>query len=210
MSAAYTGEVPEREWPRLLARAEPRPVHALEYSNLGYNVAAMAIDAVRPEGWKRYLEDAVYRPAGLVNTFARVSDLNDRRVAKPHRWRADGRYETDTFFKTDATMNAAGGHLSTMGDLARWTIVQMDGGRIDGRQVFPAEAVMLSPSTAGEAHLRPGQAVRVLRPRGLGCRLGPWTLRGRADDQPVRGLSLVPLASFASAAPAHRRRGGRE
>ena len=66
MSAAYTGEIPENEWPRLLTRAEPKPVHALEYSNLGYNVAAMAIDAVRPKGWKRYLETAIYRPAGLA------------------------------------------------------------------------------------------------------------------------------------------------
>ncbi len=41
-------------------------------------------------------------------------------------------------------MNSAGGHVATLRDLARWTIVQMDSGRIDGRQVFPPEAVALS------------------------------------------------------------------
>ena len=46
--------------------------------------------------------------------------------------------------KTDTTMNSAGGHVSTIGDLARWAIVQMDRGRIGDRQVFPAEAVGLS------------------------------------------------------------------
>ena len=144
MSAAYTGEIAENDWPRLLARAERKPVHALEYGNLGYNVAAMAIDAVRPEGWRRYLEDAVYRPARLRNTFARISGLDNRRIAKPHSLLGDATYRTETFLKTDATMNSAGGHLSTIRDLARWTIVQMDSGRIDGRQVFPAEAVALS------------------------------------------------------------------
>ena len=144
LSAAYTGEIPEKDWPRLLARAQRKPVHALEYGNLGYNVAAMAIDAVRPEGWKRYLEDAVYRPAGLLNTFARISGLESRRIAKPHSLLGDATYRTETFLKTDATMNSAGGHLSTIRDLARWTIVQIDGGRIDGRQVFPTEAVTLS------------------------------------------------------------------
>ena len=144
MSAAYTGEISEREWPLLLAKAERKPVHALEYGNLGYNVAAMAIDAVRPEGWRRFLEEAVYQPAGLRNTFARVSGLDDRRIAKPHSLRGDATYRTETFLKTDATMNSAGGHLSTIRDLARWTIVQMDGGRIDGRQVFAAQAVALS------------------------------------------------------------------
>ena len=51
---------------------------------------------------------------------------------------------TEPFFKTDATMNSAGGHLATLHDLARWTIVQTDSGVIDGRRVFPAEAVALS------------------------------------------------------------------
>jgi hypothetical protein len=41
-------------------------------------------------------------------------------------------------------MNSAGGHLATLQDLARWTIVQMDSGMIDGQRVFPAEAVALS------------------------------------------------------------------
>jgi hypothetical protein len=56
----------------------------------------------------------------------------------------DGRYRTEPFYKTDATMNSAGGHLATLRDLARWTIVQMDSGMIDGRRAFPAAAVSLS------------------------------------------------------------------
>ncbi len=143
-SAAFTGEIPEARWPSLVALAAPAGNNDLVYSNFGYNVAAMVIDAVRPEGWRRYLEQHVYRAAGLRNTYARVSGLDHRRIAKPHRLRADGRYETQPFFKTDATMNSAGGHLATLSDLARWTIVQMDSGVIDGQRAFPAEAVMLS------------------------------------------------------------------
>ena len=41
-------------------------------------------------------------------------------------------------------MNSAGGHISTVHDLARWTIVQMDSGVIDGKRVFPKGAVVLS------------------------------------------------------------------
>jgi CubicO group peptidase (beta-lactamase class C family) len=142
-SAAFTGAIPEARWPALVALAEPSGSSDLVYSNFGYNVAAMVIDARRPEGWKRYLEEHVYRPAGLRETYARVSGL-EARIARPHRLRADGRFETEPFFKTDATMNSAGGHVATLGDLARWTIVQMDSGVIDGRRVFPAEAVALS------------------------------------------------------------------
>jgi CubicO group peptidase (beta-lactamase class C family) len=143
-NAAFTGAIPEARWPELIALAEPSPTRGLVYGNFGYNVAAMVIDARRPEGWKLYLEQNVFLPAGMLDTHARVSGLDPRRVAKPHRHLADGRYVTEPFFKVDATMNSAGGHLATLRDLARWTIVQTDRGRIDGRQVFPAEAVALS------------------------------------------------------------------
>jgi len=143
-SAAFTGAIPEARWPDLIERAEPMPTKDLVYSNFGYNVAAMVIDTIRPEGWRRYLEQNVLLPAGMRETYARVTGIDPKRIAKPHRLLADGRYVTEPFFKTDATMNSAGGHLATLHDLARWTIVQMDGGLIDGRRVFPAEAVALS------------------------------------------------------------------
>ncbi len=143
-SAAFTAAIPESRWPSLIALAGRMPTGDLVYSNFGYNVAAMVIDAKRPEGWKRYIEQSVLRPAGMRETYARVSGLDPRRIARPHRLRANGRYTSEPFFKIDATMNAAGGHLATLNDLARWTIVQMDSGVIDGRRVFPAAAVALS------------------------------------------------------------------
>jgi len=143
-SAAYTGEIPEPQWPALIALAGQMPTNDLVYSNFGYNVAAMVIDVIRPEGWKRYLETNVFLPAGMRDTYSRLSGLDAKRIAKPHRFGADGRYKTEPFFKTDATMNSAGGHVATLHDLARWTIVQMDSGIIDGRRVFPAPAVALS------------------------------------------------------------------
>jgi hypothetical protein len=43
------------------------------YSNR-YNVAAVIDAAAR--GWKRYLERAVYGPAGMRDTYARVSGID--------------------------------------------------------------------------------------------------------------------------------------
>lgn len=143
-TAAYTGAFPEKEWPNLIRYARPSGNDDLVYSNFGYNVAAMVIDRVRPEGWRRYLDSAVYRPAGMRDTYARVSGLDPRRVAKPHDISGTGDFVTRKFEKTDVTMNSAGGHLATVGDLARWVIVHLDSGRIDGRQVFPQGVVAVS------------------------------------------------------------------
>lgn len=142
-SAAFTGAIPEAEWPRLIQYATRRGNDDLVYSNFGYNVAAMVIDRVRPEGWRRYLDSAVYAPAGMRETYARLSGLDERRIAKPHALHSAGGFTTLEFEKTDATMNSAGGHVATLHDLARWVIVQMDDGMIDGKQVLPREAVSL-------------------------------------------------------------------
>ena len=144
MSAAFTGEIPEKKWPSLIALAGREPTNDLIYSNFGYNVAAMVIDRLRPEGWKVFVERNVFLPAGMRETYNRVSGIDPRRIAKPHGIDVNGRYYTEPFFKTDRTMNSAGGQIATLHDLARWTIVQMDSGRIDGKQVFPARAVALS------------------------------------------------------------------
>lgn len=143
-SAAFTGAIPENKWPSLIALAGRQPTNDLIYSNFGYNVAAMVIDRLRPEGWRAFLDRNVFRPAGMSEAFSRVSGVPSRRIARPHGIDAHGRYYTEPFFKTDRTMNSAGGHIATLHDLARWTIVQMDSGRIDGKQVFPARAVALS------------------------------------------------------------------
>ena len=144
LSAAFTGAIPERRWPELIQYGKASGNDDLVYSNFGYNIAAMVIDRVRPEGWRRFLDNAVNRPAGLRETYTRVSGLDARRIAKPHDVTAAGEFKTLKFEKADATMNSAGGHVATLHDLARWVIVQMDSGRIDGRQVFPREAVALS------------------------------------------------------------------
>ena len=143
-SAAFTGAIPEPRWPGLIRFATPAGNEDLVYSNFGYNVAAMVIDRLRPEGWRRFLDSAVHRPAGLRETYTHLSGLDLRRIAKPHGFAPNGGFVTRKFEKADATMNSAGGHVATLGDLARWTIVQMDSGRIDGKQVFPTEAVLLS------------------------------------------------------------------
>lgn len=141
IQAAFIGAIPEREWPRLLATTPRSSSRALRYNNLGYNVAAMVIDRRHARGWRDWMDVSLLRPAGLRDTHARVSGLDPRRFARPHVQHPDGAWDTVTFPKTDVTMNSAGGHLVTLHDLARWTLLNLDEGRLDGRQVVPAHVI---------------------------------------------------------------------
>jgi CubicO group peptidase (beta-lactamase class C family) len=216
-SAAYTGAFPEAEWPRLIRFARPSGNDDLVYSNFGYNVAAMVIDRVRPEGWRRYLDSAVYRPAGMNDTYARVSGLDPRRIAKPHDISAAGAFVTLRFQKTDVTMNSAGGHLATVGDLARWVIVHMDSGRIDGRQVFPPNVVALTHRALArqtvDSRKRFGPFYRVAW--GMGWDLGSYggqqmvsrfggyaSFRSHLSMLPARRIGVVAQANGAGAGAA--------
>src|SRR5688572_4250757 len=153
-SAAYTGAFTEDRFGELLAFSAPLPTRDLDYSNFGYNVASMVIAVKRPEGWKAYLDRAVFAPAGLGDIHHFVSGIPPGRIAKPHQLRADGSYEAQPFLKRDLTMNAAGGHMGTIRDLARWTIIHMDDGRLDGRQIFPAQVIRRSHEIHGRQNAR--------------------------------------------------------
>lgn len=153
-SAAFTGAFPEEQFNQLLAYSHPLPNRDLNYSNLGYNVASMAIAEKRPEGWKAYLDRHVFAPAGLRDIHHRVTGIPPRRIAKAHQLRADGSYEAIPFLKRDLTMNAAGGHVASIADLARWTMLHMDEGRLDGRQIFPAQVVRRSHEILGRQNVQ--------------------------------------------------------
>jgi CubicO group peptidase (beta-lactamase class C family) len=154
ISAAYTGAFPEDRFNHLLAFSAPLPTRDLAYTNLGYNVASTVIAEKHPEGWKAYLERNVFGPAGLRDIHHIVTGVPPRRIARAHQLRADGSYEALPFLKRDLTMNAAGGHLASIADLARWTILHMDDGRLDGRQIFPAQVIRRSHEVLGRQNAK--------------------------------------------------------
>lgn len=140
LSSAFSGAVAEEAWPSLLALVPPARRQALIYSNFGYNVAGMILDQRARGGWRRVLDSAVFRPAGMLSTTATLSRVPRVQVAQPHRYATSG-WTTEAFDKRDVTMHAAGGHVATVADLARWVRVQIDTGVLDGRVIFPASAI---------------------------------------------------------------------
>ncbi len=197
-SAAFTGAFPEEHFSRLLAYSNPLPTRELSYSNLGYNVASMAIAEKRAEGWKAYLDRNVFGPAGLRDIYHRVTGIPQRRIAKAHQLRADGSYEALPFLKRDLTMNAAGGHVASIADLARWTILHMDDGRLDGRQIFPAQIIRRSHEILGRQNARFAYFQR--DGWGFGWDIGSY------DDEPMvsRFGSYTGFRSHLSMLPARR------
>lgn len=138
---AYTGDHDDALLVRLLSQSEPRP-RTYAYDNLGYVVAALAMERATGRDWQDLLRTEVFHPLGMVHTTARVSEAQGGGwpVASPHNVTPEGVRRIPNL-KLDNTMHAAGGIIATPDDLARWIQAQLTGGRVGGRQALP-EAVI--------------------------------------------------------------------
>lgn len=146
MRTAYTGEHDPATLRRLLARTTAReraPRGTFNYTNLGYNILSLVLQDATGEDWRDLLDRLVFEPVGMTRTSAYASD------ATLHGWRAAAPYvilggdpPTRTYLaKQDDTMQAAGGMIASVRDLARWLILHTNEGRLDGQQVIPADVI---------------------------------------------------------------------
>lgn len=137
---AYTGQYTPELLVRLLEHSTPNEFgKAFSYSNLGYVLTSLIIDRLENRSWKDILSQKVLQPLGMKHTTSYVSKATEWPLAVPYFRRVER--ERLPFAKKDNTMHAAGGLLSTAEDLANWLLVNINNGRLEGRQVFPA-AVM--------------------------------------------------------------------
>lgn len=135
---AYTGQMTEERFYRLLNSVEA--VGELDYQNLHYTLLGRVIEAVTGDTWKDFVEREVFRPAGMARTTTRGRPLSEDPDAAVPYTLTGGELEP-TRLKTDRTMHAAGGMLSTADDLVRWIRIHLNDGQLDGEAVFPAELI---------------------------------------------------------------------
>jgi CubicO group peptidase (beta-lactamase class C family) len=110
------------------------------YTNVGYNIAGLVIDEVTKSKWQDLLETNVLKPLGMNSTTAYLSRFDSAQLAMPYSPEPAGPRRVH-YAKGDGNMQAAGGLVSTAADLAKWLEMQINLGRLDGKQVFPARVV---------------------------------------------------------------------
>lgn len=138
---AYTGEFDSPMLLRLLRYHAPsRAGRRFEYGNLGYNIAGLALEDATGRRWQDLVIRTVLRPLRMRETGSRVSAVPEGRLALPHAMEG-GRLQRIPLYKSDRTMHAAGGHLTTARDLARFVIAQLNAGRVPGTQGVSADAI---------------------------------------------------------------------
>lgn len=129
-ATAFTGLHDARSRRALVAMAgaDGEAAHGtFRYSNVGYNILSVWMDQRFAMPWQQRLDQAIFQPLGMRHTTASVAQAEAAGwvLARPYAFAgarpADALYLT----KSDQTMHAAGGLLSTAPDLARFLIAQL-------------------------------------------------------------------------------------
>ena len=137
---AFSGDHTSAALLEVLAQSKTRK-EGFRYDNLGYIVAGLAFERVTGRTWQQLHDELVFTPLGMNRTTAYMSEAQRAALAMPYEILSSGRPELLHYRKNDQMMHAAGGTVTTPDDLARWLEANLNAGRVDGRQVIPADAM---------------------------------------------------------------------
>jgi len=136
---AYTGEVTEDRYYTMLGRV--MPTKEVGYSNIDFTLLGRVIESVTGKSWKDYLSENVFAPIGMNRTTAYLAPcLSDANLAAPIVIGRSGP-EPSQVMKTDRTMHAAGGVMSTTRDLTKYALGFLNGGVSEDRRFLKESSV---------------------------------------------------------------------
>jgi len=110
------------------------------YTNAGYAIAGKIIKTVTDTSWSNFLSSRIFNPLNMTRTLAISEDyFNVDNAAKPHTFVNDNL--TVLPFKSIDNLAPAGSIGSSVMDLSRWMMMQLDNGKYLQQQIIPEIAI---------------------------------------------------------------------
>lgn len=120
-----------RQW------SAPEALYA--YCNTGFYLAGRVIEAVTKQPYEQVLKDRLLDPLGLTTTVLFADDAITYPVAVGHTREHPGApYTICRPYGLPRCVNAAGGIISTVGDLLRFAALHIGDGTLDGTTIIDA------------------------------------------------------------------------
>jgi CubicO group peptidase (beta-lactamase class C family) len=144
---AFTGQIDPKEIATVFADGttfSDSRYGKYNYDNLGYNIYGVLLQNNLKKKWQDLLQERVFDPLGLKHTTAYISRASAKKwkVAAPYVFdAAEGKTIRSVLDKKDNTMQSAGGIFSSISDIGRWLNMNMNDGKLDGKQVISADLV---------------------------------------------------------------------
>jgi len=120
-----------------------------DYDNQLYKVAGEIIARVSGMSWEEFIETRIMKPLQMTHSSASYQRIKDYSNVVDAHSPVDGKVVVIPRYLT-TTGNAAGGIYSSVSDLSKWVIMQMNNGKYDDNKRLFSEAIhwqMCSPQT---------------------------------------------------------------
>lgn len=173
------------------------------YNNMMYAGAGYVVELLSGRTWEQFVTERILRPLGMTSTVFSIEDLQKQpEHGVPYTERRDSfeLYRIPYYSEAEG-VGPAGSMNSNLEDMSRWVAAQLGGGKLDGKQVLPANAIK---ETLAPALALPNT---MLEARGFGELLNPaygtgrWTASYRGHLISYHGGDINGFHSQVSIAP---------
>jgi len=112
------------------------------YCNSCFLTAGEVIPVVTGKSWEDFVKDSITMPAGMTNTHISSNGIQDRQpnIATPYTTSFTNTLQQVPYDKWD-NLGPAASIVSNVSDLAKWLQLQLDSGRVNGKQVLPFQTL---------------------------------------------------------------------
>ncbi len=146
---AFTGNHNSEQRHKLMVDTrvnEKNKLGQYQYTNLGFNIASIWAEDYYQQDWQQTIAELIYEPLGMTRTSSYITDAAKKgfEVARPYSVHSIDPREVYPFEKSNVTMHGAGGTVATASDIARFLIAQLNEGKVEGKQIFPANVMKKS------------------------------------------------------------------
>ena len=110
------------------------------YCNAGFFVAGEAIEAITGKEWGDFLQERIFTPLEMNNTFTKVNDIKISTNASVGHSFIDNKMSAIPYGGLDL-LGPAASISSSVADMNHWTMALLDSGKHNGNIVIPQQAV---------------------------------------------------------------------
>lgn len=144
---AYSGEAETKDMKKVFTEATSfvdSNYNRYHYDNLGYNIYAVLLQHNFNKKWQDLLQEKIFDPLGMKHTTAYISKAaaNKWTVANPYIFNSEtGKTMRSPLDKKDNNMQSAGGLFASISDIGTWLNMNMNNGKLNGRQVIASDVI---------------------------------------------------------------------
>ena len=110
------------------------------YSNLMFITAGLVIETVSGLSWDEFIRQRIFEPLGMTDSVTNPRFFGEKNnIAIPHE-DIKGKLQT-VVQREDAHIGAAGSIHASVADIAQWLKMQLNQGRIDGKQLVDSAII---------------------------------------------------------------------